>query len=701
MGRTICYCFLLTCFSFLSTDRLLRANAEPGNVILITIDTLRADHLGCYGNRTVSTPTADQLGRDGVIFRHAFTSVPLTLPSHVAILTGTFPMWNGVEDLTTAGLGPDIPTLAEVFKKHGYATAAFVSAFVLNSMWGLKRGFDTYDDVINPQDEKSPEHPRLERRASATVDHTLQWLEGHRSRSFFLWVHLYDPHTPYDAPEPFKSRFRAHPYEGEIAYADQQIGRLISYLHVHNLYDSSLIVLASDHGEGLGEHGEQVHGLFIYNSTVHVPLILKLRGGPKPPLHSIDQVVNTVDIAPTLTHACGFPSIDSASFQGRNLLPLLGFTSSAVPREEGYSESLYPRTSFGWHSLHGIETERYHYIEAPREELYDIAVDPSENHNLAGEKPSIAATLRENLHTMEARYSRPAALTPAAPNVDMEKLRELRALGYVGGSAPGPVQGDSPGAADPKDRVKFYTQVIYATELAEDGRFRESNTLLDAAAANDPKAYLPPFLLGENAMTQRQYPEAMSYYRRALELNPRYDLAAMGLGHAALEGGDPAGAVKAFQWALELNPRNFIVKLATAEAYEKLKRWDDAVSLEKEVLASHPDEGKAYSDYGVTLVRMRQYPQGLAALEKAVGLGYHAAITYNFLGTARLAAGREDKAVRAYEEAIRLDPKYSAPYGNLALYYLRASQNVKAQGYYKQVCQIDSALCQELAARFR
>jgi arylsulfatase A-like enzyme/Tfp pilus assembly protein PilF len=608
-------------------------------------------------------------------------------------------MWNGVEDLTTAGLGPGIPTLAEVFKKHGYLTAAFVSAFVLNSMWGLKRGFDTYDDAINPQDEKSPEHPRLERRASATVDHTLGWLEGHSSRSFFLWLHLYDPHTPYGPPEPFKTRFLMHPYEGEIAYADQQLGRVISFLQAHNLYDSCLILLASDHGEGLGEHGEQEHGLFIYNSTVHVPLILKPPADIKPAQRSINQVVNTVDIARTLTQACGFPSADSASFQGRSLLPLLRSTSSAAPRE-GYSESLYPRTSFGWHSLHGIETERYHYVEAPHEELYDLEVDPDETHNLLGEKPSVAATLRENLHALEARYSRPAGPSQAAPTVDMEKLRELRALGYVGGSSPEPLQGDAPGTADPKDRVRFYTRVIHATELAEDGRFRESNELLAEAAAEDPKAYLPPFLLGENALAQRQYHEAMDHYRRALEINPRYELAAMGMGHTSLEGGDPAGAVKAFQWALELNPRNFVVKLAMANAYEKLNRLADAANLEKEVLASHPEEGKAYSDYGVTLVRMRQYAEGLAALERAVQLGYRAARTYNFLGTARLATGCADEAVRAYEQAIRLDPEDSAPYGNLALFYLWAGQNAKAQQYYKQACQIDSTICQELAPRF-
>jgi choline-sulfatase len=676
------------------------AETRSVNVILVTIDTLRADHVGCYGNRSVPTPTMDRLAPEGIVFRQAIAQVPLTLPSHVAILTGTYPMWNGVEDLTTVGLSRGVPTLAEVFKKHGYSTAAFVSAFVLNSMWGLERGFDFYDDAVNLQDDDSTEHHSLERKASETVDHTLRWLEGHSAQPFFLWLHLYDPHAPYDPPEPFKSRFRTRPYDGEIAYTDQQLGRFVSFLESQNLYASSLILLVSDHGEGLGEHGEEQHGVFIYNSTVHVPLILKPSAGFKPAQRSVSAVVSTVDIAPTLVQYCRFPSADSASFQGRSLLPLIRSQVPGTPRE-GYSESLYPRSSFGWHSLHGTETEQYHYIEAPREELYDLRLDPTETHNIVGQKPTVAATLRENLHALAARYARPAGQSGTTSTIDLEKLRELRSLGYVGGSSAKPLQGDAPNAADPKDRVRFYNQVVHATELAEDGRFRESDAALKQAEAEDPNAYLPPFLMGENALAQHQYHEALDHYQRALELNPRYDLAEIGMGQAALEGGDPAAAAKAFQRALELNPQNYLVKLALARAYEKLNRLPEAANLEKEVLGSHPEDGKANSDYGVTLVRMRQYQDGLAALQKAVHEGYRTAVTYNFLGTAQLAAGNNEQAVRAYEEAIHLDVKYSAPYGNLALLYIRAGQDDKARQYYREACRRDRALCQELASHFR
>jgi choline-sulfatase len=676
------------------------AESASPDVVLITVDTLRADRLGCYGNREVPTPTADRLARDGVLFTRAIAQVPLTLPSHVAILTGTFPMWNGVEDLATQGLGPGIPTLAEIYRRHGYATAAFVSAFVLNSMWGLDRGFDIYDDSLPPQADVRSGNRNLERKAGETVNRCLHWLEAHESQPFFLWIHLYDPHAPYNAPEPFKSRFRKRPYEGEVAYADQQLGRLIAHLEAHNLYSRSLILFTSDHGEGLGEHGEQQHGLFVYNSTVHVPVILKPPASFAFSRRRVNQVVNSVDIAPTLVQFCQFPAPDSAMFQGRSLLPLLRSPAPGSARD-AYSESLYPRSSFGWHSLHAIETDRYHYIEARTAELYDLNQDPRETRNVIAQFPSVAATLRETLRGVVNRYGHSEQASKSVAAADLEKLRDLRSLGYVGASPTEPLRGDPPGAADPRERIGFYNLIMRATELAEDGRHQDSDVLLMRAAGQEPEAYLPRFLLGENALAQGRFTKAREYYLKALDLNPRYELAAIGLGQTALRAGDPAQALKPFRWALELNPHDEPVKLAMATAYERLKRFQEAADLEKGVLEAHPGDAKANSDYGVTLVRMKRYPEALLVLRKAVEAGYSTAITYNFLGTAELAAGHTEEAVRAYEKAVRLDARYSAAYGNLALLYLRMGQNEKAQQYYRRVCQFDSEICRELSARFR
>jgi len=673
--------------------------SEP-NVVLITIDTLRADRLGAYGSTAALTPTMDGLGRDGVVFRRAIAQVPLTLPSHAAILTGTYPMWNGVEDLSGRGLGTGLPTLAEIFKRHGYATAAFVSAFVLDSMWGLNRGFDLYDDWFKAEDPRAEHHESVERRAAETVDHALAWFASRPSRPFFIWLHLYDPHAPYTPPEPFKSRHRARPYDGEVAYADHELGRLIDFLKSRKLYASSVILLASDHGEGLGEHQEQQHGFFVYGSTVHVPLILKPPASLVPSQRAVTQVVNTVDIAPTLAQLCRFPSGDLSSFQGRSLVGLLEKKPAGAPRA-GYSESLYPRSTFGWHSLRAIETDEYHYIDAPRAELYDLKLDPNETRNLIGEKPAVAAALRQTLDETLARYRRKAeGSAPGAGPLDPEAIEKLRSLGYLSLSLANTAHEDAPGAADPKDEIGFYNQILRATELAEDGRLSESNAMLQAAGASHPTAYLVPFLEGENLLALGQAREAIARYRRALELSPTSEQAAMGLGHAAYRAGDNDQAIKAYELALARNPANYVVRLALGKVYLRLNRFEEAAKEQQQVLAAHPRFAAAYADHGVTLVRLKRYDEARKALEKAVELGSKTAYTYNFLGNAYLSSGRPADAVHAYQEAIRLDPNYATAHLNLAMFYLHSGQPDQARPYYQKACQLDRELCRQFESKF-
>lgn len=673
--------------------------SEP-NVILITIDTLRADRLGAYGNTAALTPTMDALGRDGVVFRRAIVQVPLTLPSHTAILTGTYPMWNGVEDLSGRGLGAGLPTLAEIFKRHGYATAAFVSAFVLESMWGLNRGFDLYDDWFKAEEYGAEHHESVERRAAESVDHALGWLASRPSpRPFFLWLHLYDPHAPYTPPEPFKSSYRGRPYDGEVAYTDHELGRLIEFLKSRKLYASSAILLASDHGEGLGEHQEQQHGFFIYGSTVHVPLILKPPATLVPSQRVVTQVASSVDIAPTLAQLCRFPAGDLASFQGHSLVGLLEKNPAGAPRV-GYSESLYPRSTFGWHSLRSIETDEYHYIDAPHAELYDLKLDPNETRNLIAEKPAVAAALRQVLDETLARYRRKAEGSAPGRGPDPEAVEKLRSLGYLSLSLPSAPQEDAPGAADPKDEIGFYNQILRATELAEDGRLSESNAMLQAAGASHPTAYLVPFLEGENLLALGQAREAIARYRRALELSPMSEQAAMGLGHAAYRAGDNDQAIKAYELALALNPANYVVRLALGKVYLRLNRFEEAAKEQQQVLAAHPRFALAYADYGVTLVRLKRYDEARRTLEKAVELGSKTAYTYNFLGNAYLSSGRSAEALHAYQEAIRLDPNYATAYLNLAVFYLHSGQADQARPYYQKACRLDRELCRQLESKF-
>src|SRR5712671_7621467 len=305
-SRSVAAPLLLCVFLLVSTHALAATpttRKPPINVILITIDTVRADHLGCYGAKDVQTPTLDALARDGIVFERAISQVPLTWPSHAVILTGLYPFQNGVQDFTGQPLDPRFRSVAQAFKEHGYATGAVVSAFVLDRSWGLARGFDFYDDAFAPEAFVNRDIGLVDRRAGESVDRALAWLKKNQLRPFFFWLHLYDPHSPYDPPEPFRSQYQSHLYDGEIAYAGHELGRLLAWLKQTQLYDSSVILFLSDHGESLGEHGEHEHGFFVYNATVHVPLIVKPAAGSGIRPGRVARPVETTAVAPTLLEA--------------------------------------------------------------------------------------------------------------------------------------------------------------------------------------------------------------------------------------------------------------------------------------------------------------------------------------------------------------------------------------------------------------
>ena len=348
------------------------------NVILITIDTVRADHVGCYGATDVKTPTLDALAHDGIVFERAVSQVPLTWPSHAAILTGTYPFQNGVQDFTGQPLDERFRSVAQVFKQQGYATGAVVSAFVLDRSWGLARGFDFYDDAFSAETFRQKDIGLVDRKAGESVTRALAWLQKTPRRPFFFWLHLYDPHSPYDPPEPFRTQYKTHPYDGEIAYADHELGRLIAWLKQNQLYTGTAIVLLSDHGESLGEHGEKEHGFFVYNSTIHIPLIVKppAASGFRPGRNS--SPVETVAVAPTLTRLAGMKDDIQKQFSSPDLLG-----KKLHPRAQPTAKLFIAFSSFGWSPLHALQTSRYHYIEAPAPELYDVIADPQEKNNLA------------------------------------------------------------------------------------------------------------------------------------------------------------------------------------------------------------------------------------------------------------------------------------------------------------------------------
>ncbi|MGH9664226.1 MAG: sulfatase, partial [Bryobacteraceae bacterium] len=424
------------------------------NVILITIDTVRADHLGCYGATDVKTPTLDGLARDGILFERAISQVPLTWPSHAAILTGTYPFQNGVQDFTGQPLDPRFRSVAQVFKQQGYATGAVVSAFVLDRSWGLARGFDFYDDAFSAETFRQKDVGLVDRKAGESVTHAISWLQKPTRRPFFFWLHLYDPHSPYDPPEPFRTQYRSHPYDGEIAYADHELGRLIVWLKQNRLYDRTAIVVLSDHGESLGEHGEKEHGFFVYSSTVHIPLIVKPPAGSGFRPGRVAAPVETVAVAPTLTRLAGMKDEIQKQFPHSGLLG-----DKAQSEDPAYSESFYSFSSFGWSPLHALQTGRYHYIEAPTPELYDVAADPQEKNNLAPQQTATVAVLKDKLQSLLRQNPFKPGETGTS-GLSPDALDKLQALGYVAYRSPVSAEALAAGLPDPKSKLWEFNAIL-------------------------------------------------------------------------------------------------------------------------------------------------------------------------------------------------------------------------------------------------
>ena len=673
-------------------------------VLMITVDTLRADRLGCYGSRVVSTPAMDGLAREGVRFENAYAQVPITLPSHAVILTGTYPMYNGVRDFTSAGLPASVGLLAEAFERGGYATAAFVSAFVLDSSWGLGRGFETYDDSFDPRQFETRNPGNIERRADETIDRLLAWLGprssgGASEQPFFIWLHLYDPHSAYDPPEPFHSQYAGHLYDGEVAYVDAQLARLFQYLRRAKLYDRMLIVLVSDHGESLGEHGEDEHGFFVYNSTLHVPLIFKLPLGMAPP-QTVGAPVGTIDLAPTLLDLLHIRDpILRRQFQGASLASLILGKPSLGDRAV-YAETYYPRNSFGWSPLRSLSTPRYHYIEAPKPELYDLKADPAEKTNLVKQRSAEATALRAQLADIERRYTpaRPVK-SPAGPPLSPETVEKLRSLGYVALSAPEAPAGIG-NHPDPKDRLKIFRSILRATDLASAGRIEESNAVLKSISAEEPALYLISFMQAENAARTHQWPEAERQFRACLKLNPGFEQGIMGLARAYIAQGKGSQAQPWLELATHQNPHNFLAYHGLGLVAREQGNNAEAMRYFQKATEEKPNYAPSQQELGIVLVEVRRYREALGPLSQAAKLGPDNPVLENYLGSAYANTNQMTNAVKAYRKSLAMKPDYAAARLNLAFVYGRLGNNDDAKREFQILCRQSASLCSQYRSSF-
>jgi choline-sulfatase len=674
------------------------------NVLLVTIDTLRADRLGCYGYRSGDTPVLDALAARGVRFPIAVAHAPLTAPSHASILTGLLPLGHGVRDNGTFVLPPSPTTVAEVFRGAGYRTAAFVSGFPLDHRFGFARGFETYDDrLLRGGDTRRASY--VERSATATTNEAVAWVRA-TPAPWFAWVHYFDPHSPYEPPPDLAARFAASPYDGEVASVDRELGRLLAAAEAGPA--RTLVLVTSDHGESLGEHGEATHGVFVYDSTLRVPWIM---AGPRIPRGRAPSVVaRGIDVAPTLLDYAGLRA--PGAMQGRSLRPAAdGREMEDAP---AYAESLFCQLNLGWAPLHAWRTARWKLIDAPRPELYDLATDPAEARDVSSARREEADTLRSGLR--RALETHP----PEASTVPSDEARErLRALGYVGGTAP-----TRPTGRDPKDGIALverlerglaeararpavaieeltaflaedpdaplarrYRAIAYQyaqryddsvadiraletrgplslddlTVLAESlrlaGRHGEALAALDRAAAADPRAPEPALLRGRTLRAMGRSDAAGVAFRQALALDPGNAEARRGLGELALERGAADEAASLLEANVAGDPTDAAALVKLGVARMRGGRVDEALALFERAVALEPDNPEALLDIAGALGKKGRSRDAVPYFEKAIEVGGPTTAALNGLGVARLESGDTTGAARALRESLALDPK--------------------------------------------
>ncbi len=631
-------------------------NAVPAkpNIILITLDTTRADRVGFLGSDRGLTPNLDALSKQSVVFTKAYAQVPLTTPSHAALLTGTYPQFNHLEDLG-APLGADLPYLPDVLHHRGYHTAAFLGAYILDpatSAPGFQRGFDVYDANFHQRKNGEDRYKSIERRAEVVADHALGWLSHHQQGPFFIWLHFYDAHDPYDPPEPFKTHYASALYDGEIAYTDSIVGSFVDVLRKHGLYQNSVIAIAADHGEAFGEHGEERHGMFLYDETIHVPLLVKLpseRFAGK----RIEEKVALADVAPTLLAAAG--GLPPATMQARSLLSLIDDKSAGEnktkPAEQPvYSETNYAHRAFGWSELRSWRTNKYLYVKAPKRELYDQASDPTASKNLAGADKAIADTLDSQLASFQQKSSR--AKTEAT-KLDPTQAEKLRALGYLASDSAGP-ENKAIAEIDPKDKIgtanRFHRSLV---DLEED-HYDEAIAELTEVIREDPEIASGYLELGRALVHRQRYQEALPVLRTAAEKNSSSGMAHYELALALIKIGDWDASLPELKAAVVCTPKSAQMHFYLGAVYLRLKQVDEATAEFESSLKLDPDHFLTNLKYGEMLLKLGNPRGAIPKLSRAIKTDPESGEAHAALADAYHEVGQEQNANREKAKAVEL-----------------------------------------------
>lgn len=647
------------------------------NILLITIDTLRADRLGAYGFKEISTPNIDGLAKDGILFEDATSHVPLTLPSHTSIMTGLFPSNHGVHDNGGFHVSASQQTIAELLKQKGFRTGAFVGAFVLDSSWGLNQGFDTYFDHFELPKEERVGLASIQRKADDVFKNAKEWLDKNQKERFFLWVHFYDPHSPYEPPETFDRLYPGRPYIAEIAYTDSVVGKLLSHVKNLGLRDKTIILLAGDHGESLGEHNESTHAFFVYDATLHVPMILSV------PDHKfqgkrISRQARLVDVAPTILQLAGVGVPEN--IQGRSLLHYI-FGSESEENPASYAECYYPQFHFGWSRLLSLRNGNYKYIDTSKPELYDLKNDPKELNNLYSAKHDIAMKMKAELKKIENTRSAEATMQPGA--IDDETHEKLASLGYVGAFG-GSVDTDSENLPDPKDKIDLFNMMSDARDASLSGKSDEAIQQLNELLKLDPKIVDGYFLLGNEYFRAAHYEEAVDAFKKALELKPDYDFAVINLANTYRKMGKIDDALLGFEYFLKKNPDNVQVLGRIGELQLARNDPDEAMVYFDRALKVDPKTSWIYNSKGAALLQKHQIQEAESSFRKALELNPKINMVHFNLAQIFEMRGSDAEAQQEYLKELEIAPKnYKASF-NLGRSYLKSGKSSEAINYFQK-----------------
>jgi len=656
---------------------------EEMNIILFTIDTLRADHLECYGYGGVKTPHINRLADEGILFKYNIAQAPLTLPAHSSILTGTNPLFHGVRDNGGFYLDDNQITLAEELKNKGYSTSAFVAAFVLDSRWGLDQGFDYYYDNFDLTKYKRISLDSVQRPGDEVLAETYKWIKNNSQGKFFSWIHLYDPHTPYEPPEPYLTQYKGHYYglyDGEIAYVDQLMGEFLSFMEEYGLLEKTLIIFTADHGECLGEHKESAHGFFIYDAAVRVPLIIRF---PNKKLASllIENRVRSIDIMPTVLNLVGKNIPENV--QGESLLPLvLGQENKDEPG--AYSETYWPNYHYGWSELKSLSKGRYKFIDAPRPELYDLFEDPGERNNLVNKKASLGHEMKREIDELIEKYSAEGIEEAGPQSLDNDSLIKLQALGYIGSfRSSSKKRGEK--LADPKDKIELYNEIKLAQFLVTSEEMDKAEKKIKGVLNKDPSVLEARYLLGNIYVKQKEYDKAIEEYKKALDVEPEYQEAIFGMANAYEKKGKIEEAIIGFKRLMELDPKDTKPLFHLADINLEKGELDKALRYLKSGSEINPESPILLNMLGAVYVEKEMYDEAENEIKRAMNIERSIPLSNAHFNLALIHEARSDytQAILEYEKEQEVSPFNYKPDFNLGLLFSKMKDYERAYKEFK------------------